>query len=73
VKHVLVVDDDAALRIAMAEWISEDGFEVHPAENGAVALQEMPVSPGCGGNRPDDADLEWVGVRKDLSCGPSAA
>jgi two-component system chemotaxis response regulator CheY len=35
---VLLVDDDAAIREALAEILADEGFDVHAAENGRVAL-----------------------------------
>jgi CheY-like chemotaxis protein len=38
---VLVVEDDADLRAAVAEILEGEGFEVHVAENGRDALDEL--------------------------------
>jgi len=39
-KKVLVVEDEIDIREAMAEAISDAGFEVETAENGAVGLKK---------------------------------
>ena len=39
--RILVVDDDAAIRQAIAELLAEEGFEVSCAANGAEALREL--------------------------------
>jgi two-component system, OmpR family, response regulator MprA len=58
----LIVDDEAALRAALERVLTQEGFEVLAAENGAVALSlaaanppdvivldsEMPVLDGIG-------------------------
>ena len=36
---VLVVDDDAAVRVALSELFAVEGYQVHLAENGRVALE----------------------------------
>jgi CheY-like chemotaxis protein len=48
---VLLVDDDAAIREALMEVLVDEGFAVHPAENGRVALDWL-RSNGSSGNRP---------------------
>lgn len=40
-KHVLVVDDDPALREALEEVVGDSGFGVHSASNGQEALNLM--------------------------------
>ena len=42
---VLVVDDDALMRGLLAEWLSEAGYRVRQAENGAKALQLLRRQP----------------------------
>jgi CheY-like chemotaxis protein len=37
--RILIVEDDPALREALAETLRMDGYEVHEAANGAVALE----------------------------------
>jgi CheY-like chemotaxis protein len=44
---VLVVDDDADIREAVADALREFGYQVQEAENGAVALDEMRADPPC--------------------------
>jgi CheY-like chemotaxis protein len=44
-QHVLIVDDDPDIRQALAETLREDGFEVWEAEDGAVALEQLPQIP----------------------------
>jgi CheY-like chemotaxis protein len=41
VRSVLVVEDDADLRAAVADILEDEGFEVHVAENGQDALVEL--------------------------------
>ncbi len=43
--RILVVDDDAALRGALAELLADDGYEVSCAENGADALAKLWLGP----------------------------
>ena len=43
--EVLVVDDDALMRSLLAEWLSEAGYHVRQAENGADALQMLRSRP----------------------------
>ncbi|MCP3139968.1 response regulator [Pyxidicoccus xibeiensis] len=38
---VLVVEDDADLRAAVADILEDEGFVVHVAENGRDALEEL--------------------------------
>lgn len=38
---ILVVDDDAAQRFLMKDYLSEEGWDVSVAENGEEALEEM--------------------------------
>lgn len=47
---ILVADDDAALRSALAETLRDAGYRVREAENGLVALQQIldsPPAPDC--------------------------
>lgn len=39
--EVLVVDDDALVRELLADWLSEAGYRVRQAENGAIALSML--------------------------------
>ena len=48
---VLVVEDDADLRAAVADILEDEGFEVHVAENGQDALTEL-GELGTLGRRP---------------------
>jgi response regulator RpfG family c-di-GMP phosphodiesterase len=41
VPKVLVVDDEQAIRDILADFLSMEGYQVHTAENGSVALQEL--------------------------------
>ena len=43
--EVLVVDDDALMRGLLAEWLSEAGYRVRQAENGANALKMLLSRP----------------------------
>lgn len=43
--EVLVVDDDALMRGLLAEWLSEAGYRVRQAENGATALRMLLSRP----------------------------
>jgi len=43
--EVLVVDDDALMRGPLAEWLSEAGYRVRQAENGAIALKMLRSRP----------------------------
>ena len=44
---VLVVEDDDALREAVADAISDAGYDVIQAENGQIALQKMRDASPC--------------------------
>jgi signal transduction histidine kinase len=52
---VLVVDDDAAIRAALAEVLSAEGYEVRAVENGVQALEAMRSSV-----RPDVVILDLM-------------
>jgi len=43
--EVLVADDDALMRGLLAEWLSDAGYRVRQAENGANALQMLRTRP----------------------------
>lgn len=45
--RVLVVDDDDALREAVADAISDAGYVVEQAENGRIALDKMRAHSPC--------------------------
>ena len=47
-RSVLVVDDDEAIRETLREVLSDEGYLVEVAENGARALERMraPLRPG---------------------------
>src|SRR5918994_84839 len=68
-KHLLIVDDEAALRSAIAERLADHGFVVEEAGNGEDALQRLTDFafdilitdlrlPGIGGREVRDAALE---------------
>jgi DNA-binding NtrC family response regulator len=68
-KHLLIVDDEAALRSAIAERLADHGFVVEQAGNGEDALQRLTDFafdilitdlrlPGIGGREVLDAALE---------------
>jgi len=40
-KHLLLVDDESALREAIAERLADHGFLVEQAENGEHAIQRL--------------------------------
>ena len=69
-KHLLIVDDETALREAVAERLSEHGFAVEQADSGEQALQRLAEYafdiiltdlrlPGIDGRQVLDAALEW--------------
>ena len=43
--RVLVVDDDRAIREALADGLTDEGFSVQVAEDGAQAIQMMAAAP----------------------------
>ena len=43
---VLVVDDDPDIRLALAEFLIDEGFRVRCAANGREALQALAGDPG---------------------------
>ena len=45
--HILVVEDDAAVRSIIADALTDAGWHVVTAENGHDALEEVRVSPPC--------------------------
>ncbi len=68
-KHLLIVDDEGALRSAIAERLADHGFVVEQAGNGEDALQRLADFafdilitdlrlPGIGGREVLDAALE---------------
>jgi DNA-binding NtrC family response regulator len=68
-KHLLLVDDESALREAIAERLADHGFVVEQAENGEQALQRLAdfafdilltdlKLPGIDGRRVLDSALE---------------
>src|SRR4029450_13598128 len=68
-KHLLIVDDEAALRSAIAERLGDHGFAVEQAGSGEEALQRLADFafdillpdlrlPGMGGREVLDAALE---------------
>jgi CheY-like chemotaxis protein len=40
-KSILLVDDDADVRAVLGEFLTQHGFEVHPARDGRHALQVL--------------------------------
>jgi len=44
-KRVLIIDDDSSIREVLGEMLSEDGFIVDQAENGAEGLRRAAVEP----------------------------
>ncbi len=44
-KLVLIVEDDSLIRAAVAEALQDDGYKVHTASNGVVALDLVRESP----------------------------
>src|SRR5678816_1607637 len=68
-KHLLIVDDEAALREAIAERLADNGFVVEQAASGEVALDRLAAFafdvlitdlrlPGIDGRQVLDAALE---------------
>jgi DNA-binding NtrC family response regulator len=68
-KHLLIVDDETALREAVAERLADHGFDVEQVANGEAALQRLSEFaydvlitdlrlPGIDGRRVLDAALE---------------
>lgn len=43
--HILVVDDDAAIRDTIALFLSGEGYHVHTAWNGSIALAIQSRNP----------------------------
>jgi CheY-like chemotaxis protein len=43
--RVLVVEDDAGLRLFTREWLEDAGYEARAAENGAEALEALAWGP----------------------------
>jgi CheY-like chemotaxis protein len=46
-RHILVIDNDEAVRIAIAEVLSEAGWQVEEAADGVQALEAMRRGPPC--------------------------
>jgi len=40
-KKILIVEDEADIRVALSEWFEGEGFEISEAENGIVGLAEF--------------------------------
>lgn len=53
--HVLIVEDDAAIRNGLADLLELEGFSVSRAENGRVSLNQLQA-----GLRPDAIVLDLV-------------
>lgn len=53
--HVLIVEDDAAIRNGLADLLELEGFSVSRAENGRVSLNQLQA-----GLRPDVIVLDLV-------------
>ena len=46
--RILVVDDEAAMRESLKDWLSEDGYQVGLAAGGAEAIEMVrKTSLGC--------------------------
>jgi len=39
--RILVVDDELSMRDSLSAWLTEDGYEVETAENGALAVEQI--------------------------------
>ncbi|MEX2182537.1 MAG: HD domain-containing phosphohydrolase [Gemmatimonadaceae bacterium] len=65
-RHVLVVDDEEAIRSALARFLRARGFDVTTAESGAAALDALPtekfVAMLCDIRMPGMSGLELVPV-----------
>src|SRR5258708_23405840 len=68
-KHLLLVDDEAPLRAALAEQLADRGYQVEQAESGEAALEQLAEFafdvlvtdlrlPGIDGSAVVDAALE---------------
>jgi DNA-binding NtrC family response regulator len=44
-KRILIVDDDATLRRLLGQTLTEQGYEIQSADNGAVALRLLREQP----------------------------
>jgi CheY-like chemotaxis protein len=42
--HILIVDDDSAIRDTLREALEDEGYEVHEASNGIAALESLRAS-----------------------------
>jgi len=42
---ILIVDDEAIVRVSLSNWLKEDGYMVSTAENGAEALHKVAEEP----------------------------
>ncbi len=43
--RILVVDDEAAMRESLKDWLSEDGYQVGQAAGGAEAIEMVRSHP----------------------------
>jgi DNA-binding NtrC family response regulator len=43
-RHVLVIDDEASIRLALSRFFTRRGWTVHEAEDGAVGLERLVAS-----------------------------
>ena len=76
-KHLLIVDDEKALREAIAERLADHGFVVEQAPSGEQALERLADFafdviitdlrlPGIDGRRVLDAALEYICKHKKV-------
>jgi DNA-binding response OmpR family regulator len=56
-KHVLIADDDAAIRDVVAQTLSEEGYHVEAVADGQAALDYL---ERCGADQPDVILLDML-------------
>jgi two-component system response regulator MprA len=64
--HILVVDDDQAVRDSLKRSLEYNGYEVSAAEDGVQALARLPLPDRRGDHGHHDAAAGWPGER--LGC-----